>query len=144
MSPMLYLMAFLAPALITAAVVPLWRRVCERRGLVDAPGERKLQAQPIPLAGGFAIATGLLIAILLSVAAAAFNWGENEMAAKLQYGLARRAFPLVTILAGAVGMLVLGAVDDRHELPAGVKFLGQLVIAGAVAATGVRITLFVP
>lgn len=143
MNPLVYLVALFTPAIITAAVIPLWRRHCEKLGLVDAPGERKLQVQPVPLAGGFAIATGLLVSILLGSALTCFDWGDNEIAAKLQYGLSHRAHPLATILAGGIGMLLLGAIDDRHELRPGVKFAGQLTIAAAVAATGVRITLFV-
>ncbi len=42
------------------------------------------------------------------------------------------------IPAGALGVLLLGAWDDRRELGAGVKFLGQVMLAGAVAAWGLR------
>jgi UDP-GlcNAc:undecaprenyl-phosphate GlcNAc-1-phosphate transferase len=41
-------------------------------------------------------------------------------------------------------MLILGALDDKHELRPGPKFAGQVLIASLVAAAGVRITLFVP
>ena len=41
-------------------------------------------------------------------------------------------------------MLLVGWFDDKHELRPGAKFLGQIAIALLVAATGTRITLFVP
>ncbi len=41
-------------------------------------------------------------------------------------------------------MLVLGLLDDKHELDARTKFAGQVLIAFVVAASGARITLFVP
>ncbi len=41
-------------------------------------------------------------------------------------------------------MLAIGMIDDRWELQAGSKFCAQFVIALAVAASGMRITLFVP
>ena len=41
-------------------------------------------------------------------------------------------------------MVVLGWLDDKHELKAGPKFFGQFLIALLVAAAGVRITLFIP
>jgi UDP-GlcNAc:undecaprenyl-phosphate GlcNAc-1-phosphate transferase len=41
-------------------------------------------------------------------------------------------------------MLVLGILDDKHELKPVMKFAGQFLIALGVAACGVRITLFVP
>jgi UDP-GlcNAc:undecaprenyl-phosphate/decaprenyl-phosphate GlcNAc-1-phosphate transferase len=62
----------------------------------------------------------------------------------LRYGLNRRGLELAGILLGAIGMLLLGWLDDKHELSPRAKFAGQLLIAAVVAATGVRITLFVP
>ena len=41
-------------------------------------------------------------------------------------------------------MVVLGWIDDRHELKPSIKFGGQLLITFLVAASGVRITLFIP
>jgi UDP-GlcNAc:undecaprenyl-phosphate GlcNAc-1-phosphate transferase len=40
-------------------------------------------------------------------------------------------------------MLVLGVVDDKQELRPRAKFIGQVLIAGLVAASGVQITLFI-
>jgi UDP-GlcNAc:undecaprenyl-phosphate GlcNAc-1-phosphate transferase len=51
---------------------------------------------------------------------------------------------LSAILLGAVAITILGWVDDKFELRPALKFAGQAAIAGAVAAAGVRITLFVP
>ena len=50
---------------------------------------------------------------------------------------------IIGLLLGAVGMLLVGLADDKYELAPHWKFLGQLVVAGLVAASGVRITLFV-
>lgn len=61
----------------------------------------------------------------------------------LRYGLSRRALELAGILAGAIGMLLVGLWDDKQELKPAAKFAGQLAIAALVAASGVRITLFV-
>src|SRR5436189_4072500 len=41
-------------------------------------------------------------------------------------------------------MLLVGLLDDKHELRPAMKFTGQFLIALLVAASGVRITLFVP
>ncbi len=62
----------------------------------------------------------------------------------LSYGLHRRVLELSGILVGGIGMLILGLLDDKHELRPAPKFAGQLLIAFLVAASGVRITLFVP
>jgi UDP-GlcNAc:undecaprenyl-phosphate GlcNAc-1-phosphate transferase len=69
---------------------------------------------------------------------------DPDSAYLLQYGLGRRAIELAGIFLGAVGMLWVGWLDDRHELRPRAKFAGQCLIAALVAASGARITLFVP
>lgn len=139
-----YLAAFVSALATTLAVLPLWRRWCLRTGLVDDPGHRKIHDQPIPLAGGLAVLTGMLVPL----AAAAFflTLSNSSIAgtAELVYGLQARAVQLAVIAVGAVAIVVLGWLDDRHELHPLVKFVGQALIAALLAGTGVRITLFVP
>jgi len=138
-----YLLAFVAALIGTAIAVPVWRRWCGRFGLVDDPGHRKIHQSPIPLAGGLAVFTGLTVAVLGGVAAIRFGVFEAASQRLLDHGLGRRAMPLGAILLGALWMLVLGVWDDRLELKAGPKFLGQIGAALFVAAAGVRVTLFV-
>src|ERR1039457_603639 len=61
-----FLAAFAGAFLTTLLALPLWRKWCLRIKLVDDPGQRKIHDQPIPLAGGLAIMTGLLIPALLA------------------------------------------------------------------------------
>ena len=86
--------------------------------------------------------TGVLAA-LLGGAIFAFLYSSSGTMGLFQYGLGRRAIQLLGITAGAFGMLLVGLRDDKVELQPAVKFGGQLLAALAVAATGVRITLFV-
>ncbi len=139
-----YLPAFFAAALVSFLSAPLWRRLCLKMGLVDEPGVRKIHQDAMPLAGGFAVLTGMALPMLAG-AFAVHGWGrELQVTGQLlQHGLERRGAELAVLLAGAVAMLGLGALDDRFELRPAVKFSGQLVIALAVAAAGARITLFV-
>jgi UDP-GlcNAc:undecaprenyl-phosphate/decaprenyl-phosphate GlcNAc-1-phosphate transferase len=51
---------------------------------------------------------------------------------------------LAGIFFGAFGILLVGWLDDKHELRPSAKFAGQFLIAALVAASGARITLFVP
>ena len=62
----------------------------------------------------------------------------------LNYGLGRRAIELAAIFLGALGILLVGWLDDKHELSPRMKFVGQFLIAALVAASGVRVTIFVP
>ncbi len=59
------------------------------------------------------------------------------------HGLDRRAIELAVLAVGAIAITILGWLDDKHELKALPKFIGQILIAIAVAAVCKRITLFV-
>ena len=151
-----YVVALLSGGVISAASLPLWRQWCLRTGLMDDPGQRKIHDQAVPLAGGLAVATGLVVPTLLACLLLCWqgsrNWLHTVMVDAnvpdpvflLKHGLSRRAVELVAILVGAVGMLALGWWDDQRELRPHTKFTGQLLIAFLVAAGGARITLFVP
>jgi UDP-GlcNAc:undecaprenyl-phosphate GlcNAc-1-phosphate transferase len=159
-----YLLAALGACVTVLASLPLWRKWCIRTGLVDDPGRRKIHDQPIPLAGGLAVMTGLLLPTLV---ACLVLWWQRAGGASvsptfaarppsrfelldphstflLQYGLGHRAVELAGIFLGALGMLWVGWLDDKRELRPAAKFAGQFLIAALVAAAGARITLFVP
>jgi UDP-GlcNAc:undecaprenyl-phosphate GlcNAc-1-phosphate transferase len=134
---------------------------------MDDPGHRKIHAEPIPLAGGLSVFTGLLLPV---IAASLLVWWQSggthfdetllrptadvrtevppsvlslQAAVLLRHGMDVRSIRLAGILLGALGILVVGILDDKHELKPGTKFAGQFLIALLVAACGVRITLFV-
>lgn len=138
-----YAAAFAAAGLTTCLALPLWRRFSQRVGLVDDPGHRKIHAAPMPLAGGLAVLTGLALPLLVAVAFIAAGALPGDAFDKLSYGLGKRALQLGAIVFGAIGMLALGLADDRFELKPLLKFAGQCAIAFLVAASGVRVTLFV-
>jgi UDP-GlcNAc:undecaprenyl-phosphate/decaprenyl-phosphate GlcNAc-1-phosphate transferase len=138
-----YPAAFVGAALASAGSLPFWRRWCRRSGAMDEPGRRKIHTDPVPLAGGLAVMTGLLTPVLAG-AALAFSHSRSSVAGLFEYGLSARATELLGIMAGALGMLLIGLRDDQVELRPATKFGSQLLIALIVAAAGVRITLFVP
>lgn len=162
----IYLLAILGAAATAVLVFPLWRAWCLRVGLVDDPGHRKIHRETVPLAGGLTVMTALLAPALLAVLAL---WllptgmtsepGNSRPDAGvlhpvsvlnpdtvrlLAHGLRRRAVELTVFLLGALGMLLVGLLDDKRELRPAAKFGGQLVVSFLVAAAGIRITLFVP
>lgn len=139
-----YFAAFASAFVTTLATLPLWRRWCWRTGLVDHPGPRKIHDAPIPLAGGLAVLTGLLVPLAAAVVLLKFNFIQSANAEALLYGLNKRKLQLAAIALGALGITILGVLDDKHELRPFHKFTGQLLIATLIAAAGVRITLFVP
>jgi UDP-GlcNAc:undecaprenyl-phosphate GlcNAc-1-phosphate transferase len=137
-----YAAACLSAALATAASMPFWRRWCLKSGAMDDPGHRKIHTSPIPLAGGLAVMTGLVASILAGVLVA-FVGSRASVTGLFEYGLSVRSIQLLSLTAGALGMLLLGLLDDKMELTPSLKFGGQLVVALIVAAAGMRVTLFV-
>jgi UDP-GlcNAc:undecaprenyl-phosphate/decaprenyl-phosphate GlcNAc-1-phosphate transferase len=86
---------------VTAAVTPVVIVAARRWGVVDRPGALKPQTVPVPYLGGVAVFAGLVIGAAVGR-------------------------PVVIIpLAAALG---LGVADDRFDLPAQVRLLGQLAI----------------
>ncbi|MBW8864531.1 MAG: undecaprenyl/decaprenyl-phosphate alpha-N-acetylglucosaminyl 1-phosphate transferase [Verrucomicrobia bacterium] len=135
--------AFAGAFLTTLLALPLWRRWCLRTNLVDDPGHRKIHSSPIPLAGGFAVLTGILLPLIAGGILLKLGIVQISYAGLIAHGVDRRAVELVVLALGAVAITLLGWLDDRHELKALPKFTGQLLIAIAVAAACKRITLFV-
>lgn len=140
---LVYLLSMLAAAITTAATMPLWRRWCQSTGLIDEPGHRKIHSEPIALAGGLAVFTGILIPLLVAYIALSLEFPDASISEKFHYGFGKRFDQLTAICGGALGILVLGWLDDKHELKPHYKFGGQLLVAFATAIAGVRITLFV-
>jgi UDP-GlcNAc:undecaprenyl-phosphate GlcNAc-1-phosphate transferase len=138
-----YLAALCSAFATTILTLPLWRRWCLRTGHVDDPGHRKIHPTPIPLAGGLAVLTGLLVPLLAAVGLLKLKVVSLVSAVALAHGFARRDLQLLVILLGAVAITILGWLDDKHELRPLPKFAGQLLIAAGLCAADVRITLFV-
>lgn len=136
--------AFAGALLTTLLALPLWRKWCLRTNLVDDPGHRKIHNAPIPLAGGFAVLTGILLPLAVGVVLLKLGFVKISSAGLIVHGIDRRAIELAVLALGAVAITILGWLDDRHELKALPKFIGQILIAIAVAAACKRITLFVP
>lgn len=105
----------LIAALLTALCVVLLRRPAQRFRLIDEPGGRKRHNDVVPLTGGLAMA--LAVTIL-------FPFVVSEID---RYH---------ALIAGAVVMLIVGVLDDRHEISAKVKLFGQIIAAIFLAAWG--------
>jgi UDP-GlcNAc:undecaprenyl-phosphate/decaprenyl-phosphate GlcNAc-1-phosphate transferase len=111
------LIAFVIVVLLTPAVGGMARLL----GVVDAPGERRLNKRPIPRLGGLAIFLGLLVPSL------AFLSLDGEMRG---------------IVLGAAVACVIGAIDDFRGLDPLPKLGGQIAAASIPVAFGVWIDHF--
>jgi UDP-GlcNAc:undecaprenyl-phosphate/decaprenyl-phosphate GlcNAc-1-phosphate transferase len=135
--------AFLGALVTSLLALPFWRNWCRRTNLVDDPGHRKIHSAPVPLAGGLAVLTGILLPLVIGAILLKLDVVKFSAANAIVHGLDRRALELVVLALGAVAITILGWLDDKHELKALPKFIGQILIAIAVASACKRITLFV-
>jgi UDP-GlcNAc:undecaprenyl-phosphate GlcNAc-1-phosphate transferase len=117
------LYAFLVAAAVTALLTPLTKRFARAVGAIDEPRERGLSESATPLLGGLAIFAGVAVAGLIWLPA---GYAQEH---QLWHGV---------LLAAAVITLV-GALDDRFELPPFVKLAGQVVAAVIVVHFGVAV-----
>jgi UDP-GlcNAc:undecaprenyl-phosphate/decaprenyl-phosphate GlcNAc-1-phosphate transferase len=115
------LYAFLAAATVTALATPVTMRLARAIGAVDEPRERGLSDRQTPLLGGIAIFAGALVAGLIWLPA---GYGKEH---QLWHG----------VLLAAALITVVGALDDRLDLPPAAKLAGQVAAAVIVVHFGV-------
>ncbi|MEE8286845.1 MAG: MraY family glycosyltransferase, partial [Gammaproteobacteria bacterium] len=101
--------------LVCCALLHLLRPMAKRVGLVDEPGGRKPHQGSVPLIGGVAMFCGFSLAALT-----------------LDMGLtAYRSF-----FAAAAILVVVGLLDDMHELSSRARFGAQILAAVLMAYWG--------
>ena len=133
--------AFLVAVCITAVM----RRVATRYGIVDHPGERKMQKEPVPLLGGVAIYLTFNLVILINLGLLqlapemGFEWISDNV---LTFLGAETSRPLFGIFAGALIIFILGVVDDIRALSPEIKLSGQIAAAAILVLSGIRLDLF--
>ena len=106
--------------------MPLLMSIAMRVGAMD-----DTQDPPVPRVGGWALALGSTIALLL----------VGVVFAPTGATLLGTAESLGAVALGATGILLIGSVDDVHPLSARVKLILQFVIALCAFFLGVRIQL---
>jgi UDP-GlcNAc:undecaprenyl-phosphate GlcNAc-1-phosphate transferase len=139
-----YLAAFVGAFFTSLLALPIWRKWCLRKNLVDDPGHRKIHDTPIPLAGGFSVLTAILFPFIIGAIFLQIGVVKISSTNLITHGLERRGLELLALAFGAIAITFLGWLDDKHELKPLPKFIGQFLIALLVAVACKRITLFVP
>ena len=116
------ILAFVVAFIVAVALTPLTARLGRRVGAVDQPRERGLSEHPTPLLGGLAILAAVLVSSLIFIDPGV---ADDEK--------------IRGILAGAILVTLVGALDDRFDLPAAIKFTGQIVAATIPVVAGVEV-----
>lgn len=116
------LLIVFAVALVLALILmPVFRALAVRFGLVDKPNLRKVHTTPVPLVGGAVVFISSALAILIVP------------------GIFENFSTLFPLLIGATILLLVGVIDDRIDVRAIYKLCIQLGLAYYVFASGIRI-----
>jgi UDP-GlcNAc:undecaprenyl-phosphate GlcNAc-1-phosphate transferase len=115
------ILVFVGALLIAIAATPIARRIAPKLGVMDHPNPRKVHAHPMPLLGGAAIVIASLLTLLLL----------RDRFEIQQLG---------SILLGASLVALLGFYDDRWGLRPILKLIGQIIAAGILIFSGVKVT----
>src|ERR1700744_2745407 len=113
--------AFLVATAVAAVLTPFAGRLAVRVGAIAYPSARGLARKPTPELGGLAILAGVLLAAAI--------WLPGPMHLKPAPPAAPGASSIVhpwVVIAGAVLIALVGAIDDAVDLPPLVKLLGQI------------------
>jgi len=129
------IVSFLAALLVSLIITPLVRKISLRRGLVDEPGGRRMQEEPVPRTGGVAILVAFiapLAAVYIFQTAVGLRFYKDTMMA-------------TGIIAGSIIISLLGLADDVWGLGAKKKLLVQTLVAIGCYLIGFRIeSVFLP
>jgi UDP-GlcNAc:undecaprenyl-phosphate GlcNAc-1-phosphate transferase len=118
---------FASAAALSALAVSASIRIAIRVGALDHPDSaRKLQDRPIPRLGGVAVAVSFGIVALIYLVAS---------------GQPRNALLAASLLLPALGMAILGYVDDRRNVSPFARLSFQALAAGAAWFMGTTVAL---
>jgi UDP-GlcNAc:undecaprenyl-phosphate GlcNAc-1-phosphate transferase len=127
-------LSFVIATAISATLTPLAARLARRIGAVDFPRERGLAQRETPLLGGIAILAAVLVAGII--------WLPATI--KLPHTLGRAGsggtVHMWAVMAGAVVITLVGAIDDARPLRPGVKLVGQVAAAVIAVKAGAVVT----
>ncbi|MBO7620913.1 MAG: undecaprenyl/decaprenyl-phosphate alpha-N-acetylglucosaminyl 1-phosphate transferase [Victivallales bacterium] len=142
----LYIAAWLAAAILATVTTAICRKLAPRWGFVDKPKQEahKSHKAPTPVLGGLGMVSAWLLVIVggLVVAKLAPSIAGGRIEPFLD-GINAVLPKMLAIMLGATAFSILGMCDDKNAFSAKFKFLWQFVIAGGVAASGIRVFLFV-
>lgn len=109
---------FLLAALVSYVLTPYIKTLAFKIGAIDKPDNRKVHKKIMPRLGGLAIYIAFMAGVISSLE---LTWD------------------IVGILLGGTIIVIVGILDDKYQLPAKVKLLGQIVAACVLVLFDIRI-----
>ncbi len=144
----IYLIVFLTSALLSLILTPVFIRIAFWTNTLDKPAEQnhKNHKKITPLMGGFSMCLAWLITLLTGIYSPYFLSDQNISHKVIENltGVFEVKHRLIAIIIGGILITLLGFIDDRKNMSAKLKFLGQIVITVFVVFYGdIKITLFI-
>lgn len=147
---LVYSYVFDASFALALLLTPAFKRLSFQWGFVDQPDvERKIHTHAMPLLGGCAVFGAFAANVLFNYLVVLPLFSKIDLPFIEMPDLRihiEGAFSvwrkLVVLLLGGFLMIALGVYDDKKELKARSKLLGQFLVAAVVWLAGMRITLF--
>ncbi len=118
------LIGFAIALILSIGFTPLVRKLAFKVGAVDKPNARKVHSRMMPRLGGLAIFAAFILTFPLI---------SNSEYDKPNISLG--------LILGSIVIVIIGSLDDRFELSAKWKLLGQIVAASIVVSFGVQVNL---
>ena len=113
----LFLVSFTISMIVTYIFTEVAIKLSNKFSFVDIPKRRNIHKQPIPILGGLAIFLGVIVNLLIM-------------------GIPTTYLPLII---GAVGIFLIGIIDDKWTLKAPVKVFFQFLIISYLFMNGIKI-----
>lgn len=128
--------SFILSWLMTLAMKHLSSRI----GFVDAPGHRKIHANPKPLGGGVAIFWSFVLPFVGILFFAWYSGPSAYLRDAYVGGIRARTLLAAEILAALFVIHLLGLIDDRRALGPWIKLIVQLIVTTLlVVGTDLRV-----
>src|SRR5437667_12041718 len=112
-----YVFVFYIAFLVAVVLTPVMRRIAAYYNIIDQPDMvRKLHARPVAYLGGVAVFMGWMAGLTMS---------EFVFMHRAAPGLPPQPVINISIVVGALVIVVLGLIDDIRKISPGVKISGQ-------------------
>ncbi|WP_313638582.1 MraY family glycosyltransferase [Paenibacillus sp.] len=124
----IYIAGFIVCMGLALGLTPLVKKFAIKIGATDVPNARKVHTKIMPRLGGLAIFLAFVLGLLAVLPIIPYEFTPREVNF------------IKALLCGGGLIVLIGALDDRFELSAKVKLLGQ-IIAACIVVFGFGITV---
>jgi UDP-GlcNAc:undecaprenyl-phosphate/decaprenyl-phosphate GlcNAc-1-phosphate transferase len=119
-------LTFMFAWIVTYMFIPKVRTFALKVGWADQPNARRLNQEPLPNAGGLAIYTGVIAAIILAGCLSPIVLAKVQVA-------------MLAILLGGSVLVIVGFIDDQFGLPPLFRLIVQILTALLLVVCGIQI-----